>query len=303
LRRKFRRRFLRWIAGFALTAGWNLIHLLSWKQASLLGTWLGRAIYLFPTRMKHITLSNLKLVLGDSLPEADRRKIAAAVFRNISRYMMQALKLRDLSGPEIDALVDGGTAQSALESSMAAGKSAIILTGHYSNWELLAAKIARIAPLTVLARINDNPAIQKWIDEARSSHSIVVIDRDSPSAARSLKQISMSGGQIVGLLMDQDTRVKSVFVPFLGHLANTPSGPAAFALKHWFDTYVGFIEEQPDGRYALKLSEKLEFEPSGTPDEDVLRVTTAINERIGEQILRVPEQWVWFHRRWRRKAD
>ncbi len=303
MRRQYRRRVLRWIAGFAVTAGWKLVHLLNWKQASRLGTCLGRLLFMFPTRMRRIALSNLALVLGNSIPEPQRRHIAANVFSNLARYMMQALKIRDLSGPEIDALVDVDAGLPALKASLSAGRSAIILTGHYSNWELFAARIARIAPLTVLARNNDNPEIQKWIDAARGSQSIEVIDRDSPSAARILKQLSATGGRIIGLLMDQDTRVTSVFAPFLGHPANTPSGPAAFALKQWFDLFVGFIEEQPDGRFVLRLSEKLEFEPSGTPDEDVLRVTTAINERIGEQILRVPEQWVWFHRRWRRKAD
>jgi KDO2-lipid IV(A) lauroyltransferase len=42
---------------------------------------------------------------------------------------------------------------------------------------------------------------------------------------------TLRGNGILGLLIDQDTKVQSVWVPFFGHLAKTPRAAADLALR------------------------------------------------------------------------
>lgn len=303
MKRSYRRKLLRWIAGRAVALGWTLVRFLNWNQASRFGTICGNIIFFSAIGLKRIALHNIRLVYGDSISHFEQKKLAQNVFRNLARYLLQALKIMDLSDDEVRDLVDVSPGVDSLKSTFTNGRSAMILTGHYSNWELFAARISQIAPLIVLARVNDNPDIQRWIDQSRHKRAIEVIDRDNPVAVRALRRVSLSGGRIVGILMDQDTRVNGVFSRFLGHPAFTPSGPAAIALKDWFDVYVGFLEEQSDGRFAFKLSEKLELLHSEDPHRDVQIATDLFNDLIGKQIKSNPSQWVWIHRRWRRKPE
>ena len=119
--------------------------------------------------------------------------------------------------------------------------------------------------------------------------------------AGSCSRINREGGQIIGVLMDQDTRVKGVFSPFLGHPAHTPSGPATIAARNWFDFFIGFIVQRPDDRFELRLQGPLEISRTGDLAADIRTNTDRFNELISEQILEDPSQWVWIHRRWQTK--
>ena len=84
-------------------------------------------------------------------------------------------------------------------------------------------------------------------------------------------------------------------MPFFGRPAYTPVGAAELALR--FDAAVlpTFIERLPDGSHRARI------EPALTLDPDATAATAQMTERIEAQIRRVPEQWVWLHRRWRRQ--
>ena len=99
------------------------------------------------------------------------------------------------------------------------------------------------------------------------------------------------------MLIDQDTKVDGVFVPFFGRLAWTPSGAADLAAR--FDAAVlpTFTERLADGSHVARI------QPAMDLPADPTAATAAMTERIEAQIHRVPEQWVWLHRRWRTRPS
>jgi KDO2-lipid IV(A) lauroyltransferase len=119
------------------------------------------------------------------------------------------------------------------------------------------------------------------------------IVRGAPSAGRALRR-ALRGG-VLGLMIDQDTRVEGTWVPFFGRPAYTPLGPAQLAQRLGAALAVSFIERLPDGSHLLRVSPPLE--PEGGAEE----LTRTLTAAVEEQIRRVPEQWVWMHRRWRRQ--
>jgi KDO2-lipid IV(A) lauroyltransferase len=103
-----------------------------------------------------------------------------------------------------------------------------------------------------------------------------------------------SGGAL-GMLIDQDTTVDGVWVDFFGRPAWTPVGAAELAAR--FDAAVlpTFIERLADGSHAARVGPALEL------PADPVAETQRLTDAIEAQVRRVPEQWVWMHRRWRRR--
>jgi lauroyl/myristoyl acyltransferase len=54
-------------------------------------------------------------------------------------------------------------------------------------------------------------------------------------------------------------------------------------------------------RYHGVLSEPLTFELTGDRERDTVTILDTINRHFAEYIRNYPEQYLWFHRRWRQK--
>ncbi len=298
--RKSKKIIRRWSVGVCIHILKYMALCLTWNMAVRCGHILGEIVFICSRKTRKQVIYNLCLVYPD-LSLQKKYHLAQNVFRNLGQNLMECFKISQLSFGDIESMVDASAVIPLINATFDRNKSVMILTGHYSNWELFAARISQIAPLTVLARVNDNPKIQAMIDSMRRSMNIHVIDRDDRNAGRKIRSISQQGGKILGILMDQDTRVDGIFSPFLDHLAYTPTGPAVIALKDWFDVFVGFIFRDENGKYILRLNGPIPIQKTHDKTSDIQRATDQFNALIGKQIIEEPSQWVWFHRRWRRK--
>ncbi len=93
-------------------------------------------------------------------------------------------------------------------------------------------------------------------------------------------------------LIDQDTRVDSVFVPFLGTPAKTPSALVDLG-KRYNARFVSAFIIRTKGTHFEIHTEELD---SSKSTEEIL----AEYHRNLERLIRErPDQWVWIHKRWR----
>ena len=101
------------------------------------------------------------------------------------------------------------------------------------------------------------------------------------------------------MLIDQDTNVPGVFVDFFGRKAWTPSGLAVLALKTGAEVLVNVNQKLDKFGHKTVVSGPLTIEPSGDFDKDVVALTQKASSVLEEHIRKYPEQWVWFHERWK----
>jgi Kdo2-lipid IVA lauroyltransferase/acyltransferase len=220
--------------------------------------------------------------------------IGRASFLHFGTMLAESLWLTSRDSAEIlrRVAVDGWE---EVERARALQRPVLILTGHCGNWELLAAALnARGLGMAVVARELDDPGLQEALLGLRARFGTRTIVRGTPGAARELLRTLRSGGAL-GMLIDQDTRVEGVWVDFFGRPAWTPSGAADIARRFGAAVLPTFIERQPDGSHHARIAPPLEL-----PDNAVV-ATQLMSDAITAQIRRVPEQWVWMHRRWRRQ--
>lgn len=185
-----------------------------------------------------------------------------------------------------------------MKKALSHGNGVVAVTAHFGAWELLPRAIKLLnLNIGVIGRSVSLPGAAAVLDKLRQKPGIETIDRDAGIGSM-LRLLRKNG--VLGMLIDQDTKgVQSIFADFLGHPARTPVAPAAFSRKLNAPVVTMHITRQADSTYLLVIDEPLFCEENHSPTD----ILTILNERIGEWILDAPEQWVWFHNRWRRQPE
>jgi KDO2-lipid IV(A) lauroyltransferase len=180
-----------------------------------------------------------------------------------------------------------------LDDMLARGAGVVALAGHVGNWELLGAYLARAGyPLTVMAtRIKDR-RLDDLLVGVRRKAGIKVLERSRGlmGAFRCLTR-----GEVLGVLIDQDTSVDSVTVDFLGHPAKTPVGPAKLAARTGAAIVPMAMLMTPEGTYRIEIREPINLNGDKSLEHDVERCSKALEDFIRHD----PDQWVWMHKRWK----
>ncbi len=92
----------------------------------------------------------------------------------------------------------------------------------------------------------------------------------------------------------------SVFVPFFGIAASTLTTTARIA-KLSGASVVPFFQQRLENErgYKLTLYPVLKDFPSG----DLIKDTARINELIEQEVRKMPQQYLWVHRRFKTQAS
>jgi KDO2-lipid IV(A) lauroyltransferase len=253
----------------------------------------GRLGWRVSSRDRRRALDHLSLALP-ALSETERSRIARASFLSQGMNAAELLHLlrRGADGMLAHIEVEGWD---NVEAARAARRPILILTGHCGNWELIAIPLRHggLSPAAI-ARPADDPRIQDLIVSIRRGLGTTTIARGTRGAARQILEVLRSGGAIA-MLIDQDTKVDGVWVPFFGRPAFTPVGPAELAIKQDMRVIPSFIERRPDGSHLVR------FLPALPLPNDPREATALMTAEIEKQVRRRPEQWVWWHKRWRRQ--
>ncbi|MEO8277070.1 MAG: lysophospholipid acyltransferase family protein [Thermoanaerobaculia bacterium] len=266
---------------------------LDWSRSQRLGRAIGKLGWHLSRRDRRRTLDHLSIAFPELRPP-ERTALARNVFAHLGELLGECLYLRHRDADEIPRHVTL-TGWEHVEKARAGGRPTVIVTGHCGNWELLAAALnVRGLGMLVVARELEEPGLQTMLLDLRARFGTRTIVRGTSGAARALLG-ALRGAGALGMLIDQDTKVDGVFVDFFGRSAWTPVGAAELALRFNAAVLPTFIARQADG------SHQAEIHPELTLPADPLAATALMTRAIENQIRKFPEQWVWLHRRWRRR--
>ncbi len=107
----------------------------------------------------------------------------------------------------------------------------------------------------------------------------------------------LKAGRSVGILVDQKTSALDfgINVPFFGHPAKTHTVLARVVLKTGTPVIPCFVYAERGGRFTFSLGPPIPVEPGDDVTSLTARYTTVTEEAIRQR----PEQWLWYHDRWR----
>lgn len=177
------------------------------------------------------------------------------------------------------------------------GKPALCFAAHLGNWELPAVMAAAHGlPSAVLYRMPNNKAVAREITRIRAPLMGHLIR--SRSQAPLEMAAALDRGEHLGMLVDQHFS-RGVDVTFFGRRCK--ANPSIARLARRFDCPVVGVRviRLPDRRFRIAAVGPIDLPRDDTGRIDVQQSTQLITSIVEGWISEHPEQWLWFHRRWR----
>ena len=177
------------------------------------------------------------------------------------------------------------------------GKPALCFAAHLANWELPAVMAAAHGlPSAVVYRMPNNKAVANEIARIRAPLMGRLIR--SRSQAPLEMAASLQNGEHLGMLVDQHFS-RGIDVTFFGRRCK--ANPTIARLARQFDCPVVGVRviRLPDRRFRIAAEGPLNLPRDADGRVDVPATTQLITDVVERWIREHPDQWLWFHRRWR----
>ncbi len=185
-----------------------------------------------------------------------------------------------------------------LDAWLAQGKGAIFVSGHLGNWEVMGTLGPYFElPIVTVGRPVENPLVNGFLKKVRSEFGQVLIDKKG--APRQMAR-EIRSGACLALLLDQHAGRRGVRVEFFGRSASTFPSAALFARR--FEVPIFPVASYRQGgfqRIHVEIGDPIHANPDLDQEEDLYRMTQECACRLEETVRRFPDQYLWFHRRWR----
>ena len=274
---------------------------LSISQLQKLGLGLGKFAYHVLRKDRGIIRKQLKLIFPE-LHDTKREEWTRECFKHFGQMLFEFLCLPQIINDQENLIrVEN---EAALMNAVNAGKGVILLGMHMGNWELITAYAKRSGLFMTAATANfPDQRINQLMISQRKLENMEIMPRGTGMSSRKLFRC-LKKKNILILIIDQDANVPSTWVPFFGIPSKTPVGASVFALKTGASVVSYNVIRENDGTFRLK------FETLGifgrnhpTMEQDIYSVTRKINQHLEQRIRENPQQWAWFHRRWRHQPS
>ena len=247
---------------------------------------------------KKVILRNLAIAFPDnSLKE--NKKIAKKFVRHFADFLIESLKTLSISERELQKRYVYINEHLALEQ-IEAGKSLMMVAGHYANWEWLfyLKKVTKVLTWAAYTPLS-NSIFDKLMAANRERYGFKVVP--SRKAAYALAQFNKEGTQFVNCLMaDQSPRANYKYrAVFFGKEVPFFMGPEAYAKKYDLPVFYGRIKKVARSKYTAELI-PITLKPQET---EAGWITAEYIRLMEEDIRSEPEYYLWSHRRFKHAAS
>ena len=183
-----------------------------------------------------------------------------------------------------------------VQAARAEGRGVIVVSGHFTTLEVCGRLMCNHIPLAGMYRPHAQAAMEWAVRRGRARYAVAMFPKqDVRGAVRHLKQ-----GGLLWYAPDQDpSRGDAVYVPFFGQPAHSLtsthqlarlSGAAVLLFRH---------ARREDGGYDLEILPL----PAPIPSKDATADTAAVMAGIEAMVRAAPAQYLWIHRRFKRRPD
>ncbi len=260
-----------------------------------LGSAIGLLAYAADPRHRRVAIDQLQAAFPRRT-NAECRAIARRTFAHFGRLLVAVLRFSTLSRDQMRARVEF-EGEDRVRAALAAGRGAIIVTGHFGFWELggLAHPLV-LPPFSVLARPLDNPRLHQLLEDLRCATGNKVIYKQG-ALRRVLRALEQN--ECVAMLIDQHSHgPESVPVEFFGRPAPTTAALATLALRTGAPIVPAVALPLARGRYRMVYEPAIEM-PAADSADPVRELTQRCADVLEMYVRRYPHLWLWMHRRWR----
>ncbi len=240
------------------------------------------------TGLRSRALKNFSFAMPD-LDEKVQSVALTEMFDGLTRMLLEYTYLQDLNDDPDRIEIEG---LEHLHAAKESGKGALLVTGHFGNWETIRIAFARHDwPAALIYRAFNNPLFDEYSRNLMSVVDAPIYHKGRRGSLGMLRHVRRGGAALI--LTDQRFN-GAPEIPFFGHPAKTSLGAAEIALN--YDVILLPVRGERLGRSSTF---KVIIEPPvNTENKSAEAVTGEINNRLETWIRAHPEQYFWMHNRW-----
>jgi KDO2-lipid IV(A) lauroyltransferase len=266
------------------------VELLPYSAQLHVGNALGLLLRLLPLPFLRIARRNIDLCLPD-LSDEQRADLVKRHSRSLGMGLCETANAWWSSDGRVNKLAEV-QGMHHLQNALARGRGAIIVSGHFTTIEISTRILGTEVPLNVVYRPSKNGLLTHIMHSSFCRNGKPIPYDDIRSMVRALKR-----NEAVWYAPDQSYRNKgAAMVNFFGIPAATNTATSRLARISGAVVMTYFAERlSGNAGYRVVIGPALENFPSADLVEDAERY----NRLLEAQIRRVPEQYLWVHRRFK----
>ena len=282
---KYLIQFLFIILAFVLfkILGANISSFLSGKLFEIVGPFF---------RSKKTINSNIKKVFP-SITDKDLKILVKSMWNNYGRVFAEYIFIKDFRLGNLSSKIEI-EGQNILDEIKKSNKQVVFISGHFSNFELMALHLEKSGiNLSAIYRPLNNIFLNPVMERIRKNYICKNQIKKGIGGMKKLIELKKKNYS-TALMIDQRVS-EGILSNFFNQPASTTTIPAQLIKKFNLPVVPVYIERIKGINFKITINKPIIF----LTKDSVEKITGELNSVLEKMLLKNPEHWIWSHNRWK----
>ena len=282
---KYLIQFLFIILAFVLfkILGANISSFLSGKLFEIIGPFF---------RSKKTINSNIKKVFP-SITDKDLKILVKSMWNNYGRVFAEYIFIKDFRLGNLSSKIEI-EGQNILDEIKKSNKQVVFISGHFSNFELMALHLEKSGiNLSAIYRPLNNIFLNPVMERIRKNYICKNQIKKGIGGMKKLIELKKKNYS-TALMIDQRVS-EGILSNFFNQPALTTTIPAQLIKKFNLPVVPVYIERIKGINFKITINKPIIF----LTKDSVEKITGELNSVLEKMLLKNPEHWIWSHNRWK----
>ena len=243
-------------------------------------------------RSRKLIESNIQKAFP-TIDQQKQNKIIAAMWNNYGRVFAEYMFIKDFRNNQLsnNIIIEG---KEILENIKKNNERVVFISGHFSNFELMAMEIEKFGiKIAAIYRPLNNIFLNSIMEKIRKKY---ICKNQLKKGIGGLKELIKlnKNGHSTAIMIDQRVS-QGIKSNFFNEKAFTTTIPAQLVKKFDIPIVPIFIERFDEIKFRIKIQKPVYFSKNNSTDS----ITERLNEILENMILKNPYNWIWSHNRWK----
>ena len=243
-------------------------------------------------RSKKIIHENIKRAIPEINPQ-DLQKIVKSMWNNYGNIFAEYMFIKNFRKGNLSSkiIVDG---QEILDEIKKNKKQVVFISGHLSNFELMALFIERSGiNLAAIYRPLNNLYLNPMMERIRKKYICKYQIKKGIGGMKKLVHLKKKNFS-TALMIDQRVS-EGILSKFFNQEALTTTIPAQLVKKFNIPIVPVYIDRINGLKFKITIKNPISF----SNEKSVKNITDDLNLELEKMIIKKPENWIWSHNRWK----
>ena len=243
-------------------------------------------------RSKKLIQSNIKKVFPE-IESTQLNKITSSMWNNYGRVFAEYVFMKNFRNNQLNDNIKI-IGNDILEEIKKNNQKVIFVSGHFSNFELMAMQIEKAGiKLAAIYRPLNNIFVNKIIERIRRKYICKTQIKKGIGGLKELLKLNKDGYS-TALMIDQRVS-QGIKSNFFNEKAYTTTIPAQLVKKFKIPVVPIFLERYEGIKFKMTVFKPIKFDENQTIED----ITNQLNKILEKMIISEPNFWIWSHNRWK----